>query len=125
MPTTDTAKTPRKAAPAKAEGRPAVVEPSEPSAAEAAAAETTDDDIKLTFRGFDYVIPRTRTRSMQFRMAIAANDLVSLVYELLQDDDARRFLLTVDRGEEPFTVAAEFVQAFGAAAGTGNSSASD
>jgi hypothetical protein len=123
MPTTDTAKTPRKAAPAKAE--PAVVEPSEPSAAEAAAAETTDDDIKLTFRGFDYVIPRTRTRSMQFRMAIAANDLVSLVYELLQDDDARRFLLTVDRGEEPFTVAAEFVQAFGAAAGTGNSSASD
>lgn len=116
---------PRKRAAATVAAEPSSDEDSgAPTAAEAAAAEVADDDIKLTFRGFDYVIPRTRAGSLHYEMARRAMDLVSMVYELLGEMDARRLLMTVNRDEEPYRVCSEFLQAFGEAVGVGNSSAS-
>jgi hypothetical protein len=111
--------------PAKKQTEPPL-EPTEPTAAEAAAAEATPERtaIIVQFRGTDFRIPADILSDARFRMAIASMQDHNIVYEALGQDNVPAFLNLIQRGDQWSDVSVEFLGALSKAAGWGNSQAS-
>lgn len=91
--------------------------------AESAAAEATDSDKPITvpFRGQDFVIPKERFGSIQWRMALGSARDEKILFETVGPLDADRLVRLAKTGEDFVPFASEFFQALNAAAGWGNS----
>lgn len=92
-----------------------------PTAAEAAAEEAANADITFKFRDVEFVVPRDRINTVQWRLAIASRRNENVLYETLGAENVNRFLAVCKQGEQFADVAAEFFDVFNAAAGWGNS----
>ena len=100
------------------------VEVTDPTPAEAAAAEATGDDLIVHFRKTDFTVPRARVDSLHFKLAIANMDYASMMTETLDAAQQFQLLQLVTRGEDPLEVANEYMTALSKAGGSGNSPSS-
>lgn len=92
----------------------------ENAAEEAAVAEVNDDDIRVPFRGTEFVIPRATLTSARFLLAFKTNELHTLLYETLGANNAAAFIELCRSGESLAEVANEFFDGLNKAAGLGN-----
>jgi hypothetical protein len=94
------------------------------NAAEAAAEEAANADLKVEFRGQEFVIPRSRLSDARFRLHLAAGRGDDLMLDLIGPTDLQaqnRFLSVIAEGESLVDISAEFFGAVNAATGVGNS----
>lgn len=92
-----------------------------------AVAEVENFDIKVTFRGEEFVIPRSAFTSPVFGLSLSAgrfNDITYVLLEAAGADAPRRFLGVCTPEDTMVSVGVEFIEAVSAVAGQGNSSAS-
>lgn len=98
------------------------------SPADAAIAEATDEPVKVTFRGEEFVIPRGTFESPALGLAYASGRFNEITFALVNSAGGsfatRRFLALCKPGDTMVSVAVEFLEALSAVAGWGNSSAS-
>jgi hypothetical protein len=95
-----------------------------PTPAEAAAADAADADLKVVFRDLTFTVPRARTRSLHFQMALSTLNYAAIMTETLDPQQQFQILQVVDRGEDVFDAAAEYLGALSKAGGWGNSPSS-
>lgn len=92
--------------------------------AEAAAEEAANADLRVEFRGQEFVIPRSRLSDARFRLHLAAGRGDDLMLDLIGPSDIpaqNRFLSVIAEGESLLDISAEFFGAVNAATGVGNS----
>lgn len=95
--------------------------------AEDAAAEVENRDVKVTFRGEEFIIPRAAFSSPAFALSLSSGKYNDITYSLLaavSPDAARRFIAVCTPEDTMVSVGVEFIEAVSAVAGQGNSSAS-
>lgn len=103
------------------------IEPDTKNPAEAAAEEAAGADLKVEFRGQEFIIPRSRLLDARFRLHLAAGRGDNLMLDLIGPSDLAaqdRFLSVVAEGETLVDVSAEFFGAVNVATGVGNSPSS-
>lgn len=94
---------------------------------EDAVAEVENLDVTVTFRGEEFVIPRSAFSSPMFGLSLSSGKFNDITYSLLESagpDAPRRFLSVCTPTDTMVSVGAEFIEAVSAVAGQGNSSAS-
>jgi hypothetical protein len=90
--------------------------------AEAAAAEALNEgDVAVEFRGATFVIPDDIYSTPAVVMALASGQDHKILYHLLGDREADRWVRLCKPGESFRDAASEFFEAYGKASGQGNS----